>query len=340
LFGASGYQETMPRIDITALFLLLILCVSLSRAIPIGHAAQLQQGIFATVNAEYVSVTVNFQIFQNLTSLENSFALPQFNGVLLGANSTDTSSAIQQALDTKSSQARVSALKLGLSTTAWNANSNVQWFNTSLQFQVRGVQTVQNGVVTVDMSWKSFSVAQNVSLGGVEVNNIGAKYLSSVAAKIAQIELIGGSFITYTNTVNSFRVKASNMATAAQVISLLDFTRVQPSVDSWHESYDVGAQMVTWSFKPSVIPGIIIAESIAEANPPTKVNFVLSYGLQAAVSAPARSHAQGDRVIVKFGDNAETLMGSIISVIIALGAVTFVYEKRTLGRGVTKKPKR
>src|SRR5882672_3037266 len=119
----------MPRHEATVPLLLLILCVSLSLASPIGHAAPLQpQGISASINAEYVSVSVNFQLFQNLTLLENSFALPPFNGVLIGSNSTDPVSAIQQAIDVKSPQARVSGLSLSLSTTAWTANSNVQWF--------------------------------------------------------------------------------------------------------------------------------------------------------------------------------------------------------------------
>lgn len=190
------------------------------------------------------------------------------------------------------------------------------------------------------MSWKSFSLAENVSLGGVEVNNIGTRYLSSVAANIAKGESSSGTFITYTNTVNSFRVKAANMATLAQGISLLNFTRVQPTIDSWRETYDAGSGLVTWSFKPSIIPGIIVTESVAEQQPPTKTDYVLSYGLEAVLSAPARSHVYGDIVTVTFGDNAEILMGSIIVFVIASGTVTFVYEKRMLNRGVKKKPRR
>jgi len=318
----------------------LILFLSLALASPAGHAVSIQQGISFGINPEYVSVSVNFQIFQNLTQLESGFALPQFNGVLTGANSTDSVAAVQQAINAKSSQARVSGLSMMLSTTAWNANSNIQWFNTSLQFQVRGVQTVQNGVSAIDMSWKSFSVLQNVTLGGVEVNNIGSKYLSTVAATIAQGESTTGTFITYTNTVNSFRTRASNMAILAQGISLLNFTRVQRTIDSWQETYDSSSGTVTWSFKPSVVPGIIVTESIAEQQPPTIVNYVLSYGLQASVSAPTRSSVRGNTITVVFGDNGPTLMGATILSIVALGTGSYVYERRALNRGFKKRPKR
>jgi hypothetical protein len=328
------------RVEVAVPFLLLILCVSFAILTPAGNAAPMEQGISSAISSDSVSVSVNFQIFQNLTQLDTVFALPQFNGVLNGANSTDMASAVQQAIDSKSSQAKVSSLSLRLSTTSWNANSNIQWFNTSLQFQVRGAQTLQNGVGKIDMSWKSFSVLQNVTIGGVEVNNIGSKYLSAAAGRIAQGESTTGTFITYTNTVNSFRTRAANMATIAQEISLLDFSRIQPTIDAWHEKYDFSSGTVTWTFKPSVVLGIIVTESVAEQQPPTKVNYVLSYGLQASLSAPMRSYAQGNTITVTFGDNNETLMGTIIVSIAALGIVTFVYEARFVNRGIKRKSKR
>jgi len=193
----------------------------------------------------------------------------------------------------------------------------------------------------VSMDWKSFDVPQNVTVGGVEVNNIGVAYLPGVAGKIASLErgASSGNLITYENIVNYFRVTPANLVSATNRVNLLNFTQLFPSVDSWQESYDYSPSSVTWSFGVNQILGLMITETPSEPQATPTTNGVI-YTIQASVSAPSRSYVQGDAIVAVFNDNSELLMTTIIVVGVAVLAISLVLERRILNKTIKRKPKR
>jgi hypothetical protein len=324
----------------------IVLLMTLTFAMPIGfnsvHATPQVQGLLAIINRDYVAVSINYQLSQNLTELENSFAFPVLSGMLVGNNATGLATIVQQAIDRKVPGAGVSDLTLGLESTPWSNNTDIQWFNVSLQFRVRGVQTSQLGAEKIDMSWKSFAVSQNMTIGSAEVNNIGATYLFNPMTKIATAEYGSSSFITFKNVVNDRIVSPKTMAGAAAAISLFNFSRILPGIDTWQQSYDFSSGSIVWSFNPGPGLGVIITRTFNEPQSagPQVVNNIFTYRVGGSISGPSKSSALGDMITARFDSNLETVMVATIGSVLVLGTVSFGYERRVVKKGVRRSPKR
>jgi hypothetical protein len=323
-----------------------VLLATLTLALPLGvnsaHASAQVQGLSATITRDYVSVSINYQVSQNLTELENSFAFPAFSGMLVGSNASSLATIVQQAVDNKVPGAAVSALTLGLASTPWSNITGIQWFNVSLQFQVHGVQTSQGGTEKVDMSWKSFEVPQNMTIGAAEVNNIGDTYLFNPMTKIASDESVSSTFIKFKNVVNDRIVSPTTMAGAAASINLFNFSRILPNIDTWKQTYDFSSGSIVWSFNPGPSLGIIITRTFNEPQSagPSIVNNLLLYKVEGSISAPSASSAQGDTITARFDSNTETIMAATIGSIFVLGTLSFGYERRVVKKGARRSPKR
>jgi hypothetical protein len=322
--------------------LLATLTLALTLGVSSAHASPQVQGLSATITRDYVSVSINYQLSQNLTELENSFAFPAFSGVLVGSNASSLATIVQHAVDNKVPGAAVSELTLGLVSTPWSNNTGVQWFNVSLQFQIRGVQSSQVDAEKFDMSWKSFEVPQNMTIGTAEVNNIGATYLFNPMTKIAADESVSSSFIKFKNVVNDRIVSPKTMAGAAAAINLFNFSRILPGIDTWKQTYDFSSGSIVWTFNPGPSLGVIITRTFNEppSAGPSVVNNLFTYNVGGSISAPAKSSAQGDIITARFDSNIETIMAATIGSILVLGTVSFGYERRAMKKGVRRSPKR
>jgi len=190
------------------------------------------------------------------------------------------------------------------------------------------------------MAWKSFNVPQNVTVGSVEVNNIGAVYLYSVANQIAQLERGAGTggLVTYGNIVNFFRVSTADLASRTARINLFNFTQLLSPVDTWQQTYDFSSNAETWSFDLNQILGLMITITPKEPQATPSTNGVI-YSIQAAVSAPARSWAQGDMINAVFNDNSENLMLGIIVSGLLVAATGFTIDRRLSKKSFRRKPR-
>lgn len=303
------------------------------------HAASPSPVLEASLHPDYVQVSIGLHVYQNLTGLRSTFSFPYGNSALDGDNSTLLESYLQTSIQSKAPSATVTDLTLLLASTPVNNATLSQWLNLSLQFRVGGVHTFQNGLDHFDMSWKSFNVPQNVTVGQFEANNIGQMYLYNAAVEIATIERSSTtSLITYGNIVNYFRVTTPNLASRTARINLLNFTQLLPSLDKWQQTYDYSSNSVTWSFDLNQILGLMITTTSNEPQATPTTNGAI-YTIQAAVSAPVGSWAQGNTVNAVFNNNSEALMAFIIGTGITVLAVSLLVERRVLKR-VKRKSRR
>jgi len=113
---------------------------------PVSGLTQ-QSGFSISIGSGVSNVSLSVSIFQNLTSLDPSFALPQGRGVLTESNSTTFASMIQSALKARSPTANVKALQLEAVSTAWSNTTSTQWLNMSINFRVDGI-AVNNNLLT------------------------------------------------------------------------------------------------------------------------------------------------------------------------------------------------
>src|SRR5207237_10858418 len=79
--------------------LFLVIVFSTLPTVPLAHASAARPVFDATVLSDSVLVTLNLQVYQNLTGLEPSFSLPSYNGTLTGANSKGLASLVHTAQD-------------------------------------------------------------------------------------------------------------------------------------------------------------------------------------------------------------------------------------------------
>lgn len=316
--------------------ILIVVLVSVASGVHPSAAFQPVPQFQATVHSNYVDVSMNIRVFQNLTDIESGFALPAANGTLSGNNSTNLISAIQASIQNKVSSAQVNGLSLQFASTGLRGGLS-QWFNVSLQFRLSGVQTSKSGLQYVNMDWKSFSVQQNVTVGGVEVNNIGTAYLASVATTIANLERSSTrtNIITYSNIVNYFRTTTGNLVRSTERINLLNFTQLLPAVDTWQESYDPSTNSQTWTFYLNQILGLMVQTTSTEPQATPTADGVM-YTIQATVSAPARSYAQGDTIVAVVNDTAETIMLAVV--VVGLGVlISSLFTERRISRRILRR---
>jgi hypothetical protein len=289
-----------------------------------------------------ISVSINLYFMQNLTALQNSFSLPRVRGVLAGANSSDVSLIVQNALDSKTPEAKVTNLFLAVATSPWSNSTNAQWLNLTLTYDVNGPSSVLFGAEKVDLSWKSFVVSSDIILQGVDINNVGPKYLAAPAQQIAS-QQVPSKFIQVGFRVNGRASNAASFSSAAAKFSTLNFSAFSPPVSSWQESFDFNTNNVAWSMNVGSNLGMSIIRIFSEPLPetgavPTFVNG-LFYDLNARISAPNRSSASGDIVTAVFSDFPQTIMSLAIAAAVVPGVGAFVYERRVSNRH-TKRPKR
>ncbi|HEV2119748.1 MAG TPA: hypothetical protein VGS11_06570 [Candidatus Bathyarchaeia archaeon] len=292
----------------------------------------------ANVANGVVHASANLSIFQNITAYEASFTLPQFSGVLEGSNSTSLAAAVQQAIGAKDSSARVSNLVLQSRSSSWMNSTSIQWLNISLSFDLSGIQTDKSGNSQVDMAWKSFSVPSNVTVGGYEVNNIGTGYLVNVAGQLASASRGGlGSPIRFTFLVNGHPLLPRDFPILVKNVETLNFSTINTPISKWTFGYDPG-NLLSWSFRGGLL-GVEILTTINEPGGGSRVFYGLFYRLTSKVTAPARSVANGDLIIVVFSDTPETVMGLVILSVSVLGVFSFISERRLVS-GFSKKRQR
>jgi hypothetical protein len=210
----------------------------------------------------------------------------------------------------------------------------------SLQFHVRGIQVSENGNERTDMSWKSFVISPNVTIGGIEVNAIGNAYMRSAGSFLRSLEAPQQGTFTYRNLVNDRIVTAVGLSSAVSRIQLLNFTRLLPHIDTWKRGYDFASKSATWSMNTVPVLGLSVQEKNTEPQSTETITSGVFYTIQASLFAPARSFAQGDMIIVVFQDTPETIMAMIIVSALVLGFVPYFYENRYLRGRVRRKSRR
>jgi hypothetical protein len=324
----------------TILAVVLILLLTLS---PHWASASTSPAKYAvSIRDGRISVSINLYFMQNLTAIQNTFSLPQVRGVLSGANSSDVSLAVQNALDSKTPQAKVSNLFLSAATSPWSNSTNTQWLNLTLSYDVNGATSAIFGAEKADLAWKSFVVSTDIVLQAVDINNIGPKYLAAPAQQIAT-QQVPSKFIQVGFRVNGKAANAASFSNAAAKFNTLNFSAFSPPVSSWQKSYDFNTNNVVWSMNTGSNLGMSIIRIISEPLPETGAvptfDYGLFYDLDARVSAPNRASASGDTITAVFSDFPQTLMGLAIAAAVVPGVGAFVYERRVSNRH-TKKPKR
>lgn len=321
---------------IAGLAILVLLVVSVTPQV----RGQSQNADFSiSVYEEGVSVSIDLHVSQNLTVLKSGFALPQFQILLAGGNSTNAAGKLQTGMQAMSPLAQVRDLRLEAASGAWDATSNLQWLNLSINFRVDGVLSVRGGAGQADLSWKSFAVASDVDVDGFEINNIGRRYLTAIASQIAT-EQTGSRLIQVSFQVNGRATGAMGFGPAVANLNTLNFSSVARSVSDWKLTDVALASTKSWSIDSRPGLGMTFIRTITEPRAEERLLYGVFYNLKGEITAPSGSSSHGDLISAVFSSFSETLMGVAILSSVSVGLGTWVYERRVLNFKSKKKPKR
>ena len=257
---------------------------------------------------------------------------PEYHEVLVGGNASDLTASLERVIQSKVSASSVDQLELQEESSSWSNSASTQNLNVSLDYRVRGIEANQNGVSHVDVSWKSWALSSPIAIGTFEANRIGS-YLFNGATQLAsqplsQVLENGNLVIRITLKVGTGLVSASDFPRDVAAMSILNFSQISTPVSTWRSSLDIASNRITWVKDFGMFSPITIYHSIVESGNSTRVAYALSYGLNAQISAPAGSTAQGDSIVVSFQGNPEELMAFIIVAVAAIGLVSFLFERR------------
>jgi len=317
----------VPALMIFFVVLLLILTVPLAKA-------DTQSSDFAAhVTSDGIHVSVSLEIVQNLTDIQANMTLPSFQGILVGANASELETSLEAAIRSKVSSASLNQVEFQEAVSPLS-NSNTQYLNLTLSYNIAGVETSEYGIAHVDMSWKSWALSSAVALGAFEANKIGGYMLAGaeqIASQPQTISINNGAIIIRTTfEVSAKLVEPSSFPHSVQSLSVLNFSRLSTPVSSWDWSSDLASNSAIWSFNVGRVHLVDIYQTTVESGNATRQDYTLSYSLRAKVTAPWGSSAQEDTIISSLQGGPEGLMADIILVAVAIGAGSFLYEKRIL----------
>jgi len=319
------------------LTLITVLLVTLASVSSLAWASSSAE-YSVNVTGQAVSVSINLAIFQNLTAYESTFNLPQIHSVLAGTNSTSVAEGVQTALQAKSPGAHVNNLRLEVDSTAWSSSNSLQWFNISLTMTVSGVSVYKSGNAQVDLSWKSFAVPSDISLGGVEVNNIGEKILLKVAGDLAAQSNTNPK-ISFIFFVNGREISPPQFPMIVGGLSTLNFSSLAAPISNWKETYDPLAQTSTWALSPARSWGMRFVLQSGQSSGVEKIDYELSTRTTGIIVAPTRLSVTGNTIVISVDSLPQTFMAAIILSISGVAVGATVYERRILKRPTRKRPK-
>lgn len=289
-------------------------------------------------SSDSARVSLTVRLFQNLTLIDQSFSLPQGNSMITGSNATPIANIFENALRAKSTSASVQDLSGTVGSSAWNSTTGAQWMNVTVSFDVNGIAQSRNGATQFDVAWRSFAVPSNITVSGVEVNEIGAVLLHPFVTFLQGLK--NSKIITFTYRVNGLAIAQSRIQDVVQSMRLLNFSSLSTPLSEWAPTYNQTSNSATWSLRPLPTYGITVVEIVTEVET-TTLKYELSYSFEkATITTPLRASVKGDTIFVSFGDSIETLMTAIIATVSAAAIGTTLYEKRLIGKVPMKRSRR
>ena len=288
------------------------------------------------VTGQAVSVSIFLAISQNLTAYENTFSLPQLHSLLLGPNSTSAATEVQMVLQNETPGAQVNNLRLEVDSTPWSSSSSLQWFNLSLTMAVTGVSVYKSGTAQVDLSWKSFAVPSDISMGGVEVNNVGEKLLLKVAEDLAGQKSANPN-ISFLFFVSDQEISPQQFPMFVGDLSTLNFSSLAVPISNWKETYDPLAQTNTWTLNPARSWGMRFVLQSSQPGAVEKADYELSTRTTGSIISPTKLSLNGNTISISVDSFLQSLMAAIILSIGFVGAGARVYERQILKRPTRKK---
>jgi hypothetical protein len=295
----------------TAIILLLV--IGFIFVVP-AHAST----ITFDVGKDHVHVEMDLSLHQNMTALPT-----QTSTVTLGQNPA-MSTSFTKAFAKLDPAATPSDGSLKI-------DSSKTWLNLTLTLDVTGVTDQRGDVATVNMTWKSFHVTDDLRDGNLSYNAIGKTYLRPVVDFYANATKFENNPNATIKAVNFFvngteSVGGDTAKNAVGNFTLLDFRPLTLPLDQWTRTYNLENNTTKWTF----IPVTTFNASVTAQQHNQSVDVFSDYTYDAEVTVPGLARASGNTLLIDVGSGGkEWVMAGIVVLALALVIlVQLLYRSR------------
>lgn len=203
-----------------------------------------------------------------------------------------------------------------------------------LDFLVNGALAVQGTTARVDLSWRSFAIAEDVRVDDVSVNTILETYLSERISVLAERRSTRVPVITeYLWYLNDRPISPSQIASTLRHLLIFNFTSLDLPLEKWtvtRSFLDQNIRLQTRTgFNLTFIGRFFEPEGTTVAFSNNAV-----YQVETVIDAPWEASFSGNELIIPRNPVLETqLMVVIIGTSLAVLFATVIFERRFVRSG-------
>jgi hypothetical protein len=270
--------------------------------------------ITVTVNKDSVSIQMNIELFENLTT-----SLPPLDTTL--DQSSPALLTIQKGFQSTTPAAQIQLLSLHARIAQINNRTGLWVFQENYTITVTGVTNNTGGRITADLTFLSSRNNQSITASGVELNNVGQNYLLQgfqrfpPDSKTRYFAQTGG----YTLPLIPEQFTSG--------FSLLDLRWISP-VSAWAGGSQPFDPSTIWNFQPRQPPfNVTIGAGLTTEGTYLR-EYVAYLNSSVEIIAPPRALASGTAIQFDIPTIAETIAPIVIVVSLATFVAAFLLERR------------
>ena len=300
----------MKNFKTTLFFPLLLILLVISNTLNCASCANIDVGI----DDVKVNVIIESKFFQNMTRF------PSIGDDLSSSELDIARSAFEDALE------ELAMKPLKISSLSVYVKSTDYWLNTSVNFELDGITSIDNDVISTDLSWVPFNVISDLKIGNFSYNLVGEKYLRPAIYELANQSNVNFFSPYYTPITTSM---AMNIAGN---VSTFDIRPVSTNFTSWHKYFDKNSFTTSWNFptrKTIDLRVQITNENVSDIR--EGAAFYSFTDTSATISIPGHGVIVDQSVIYENKSSRyQVIMISVIIVLIALVLITRYVGKRLI----------
>jgi hypothetical protein len=303
------YELASPRLHLIFIPLLFAILLGPSLLAPASGAA-----ITVTVSRDSVSVQMNFQLTENLTT-----SLPTLDTVV--DQSSPTLASIQSGFQSMVPATRIEQLSLHARTAEVDNRTGLWVFQENYTITVSGVTNNSGSRIAADLAFLSSRNNQSIMVSGVELNNVGQSYLLQGYQRFPP-----DSKTRYFAQTGEYTLPLIPEQFTSS-FSILDLSWTSHGVNTVG-GYQPFNSSTIWNIQPRITPyNVTVGTGLT-----TEQTFLKKYtaylGSSMEIIAPPNAQAAGTTILFDLPTIAETIAPIIIVVSLVTAIATFLLERR------------
>jgi hypothetical protein len=269
-------------------------------------------------------VLIESILYQNITKF------PEIDTNISGSELNIAKSAFEDALNVQAQE------PLKISSLSIYVKSNDSWLNVSATFTLDGISSVENDVISTDLSWIPFKVISDLQVGNLSYNLVGEEYLRPAIYELANQSAPGHELANQSN-VNFFSpfytpITTSMAMNIAGNVSTFNLDQFSTNFTSWSKYFDEKSFTTSWNLPTRTILDLrvqIKSENASDLR--TGAEFYSYTDTYATVSIPGQGVIVDHSVLYENSSNRYSIiMLTGIIVLISLVVLSRYAGKRLM----------